>query len=66
MIHTLDIFRQLRRLPADQRGQDFVEYALMVAFVTTMAAVVLTFDFTPSLSIIWARVNGVLRSIGGA
>lgn len=58
--------RELRRLAKDRQGQDFVEYALMLAFVGTLAGIIITYDYAPSLSAIWARVNGVLHTIGGA
>lgn len=65
-----NILTQLRseaaRLAKDDSGQDFVEYALVTAFVVSMAVVIVGYDFTPSISSIWARINGVLHTAGGA
>ncbi len=57
---------QLRRLRSDNRGQDLIEYAMLAAFVTTVAAVVFNVDLLPPLTTLWERVNRVLHSIGGA
>ena len=44
----------------DERGQDFVEYALMAGFVALMGAAVIPVVVTPHLSGIMSRVNNVL------
>ena len=44
----------------DERGQDFVEYALMAGFVALIAGAVIPVVITPHLSGIWSKVNNVL------
>ena len=44
----------------DERGQDFIEYALMAGFVGLMGAAIIPIVIVPPLSSIWSRVQTVL------
>lgn len=59
------LLQQFRRLAGDERGQDFLEYALMTAFVGSMATVIVGFDLIGHLAPIWVKVKLVLQSVGG-
>jgi Flp pilus assembly pilin Flp len=52
--------RWARRLAADQRGQDMIEYALVAALVVVMVASGLAPWVGPTLSQIFSRVGSVL------
>jgi Flp pilus assembly pilin Flp len=55
------------KLWQDQRGQDFVEYALLAAFVTTSLGVVMPGWIFPSLTHIFSGVVSSLAvSSGGS
>ena len=54
------ILSRLRRLIADTRAQDLVEYALLIAFLAFAAAATLP-DVTKDLSKIYNKVDKVVR-----
>lgn len=49
----------LRRLGADDRGQDLIEYALLAGFVAVAAGAIMP-PVANSISIIFSKVNSVL------
>lgn len=46
----------IRQFVYDERGQDLVEYTLLIAFVTIMSAVLLTVNHE-AISSIWSRTE---------
>ena len=50
------------RLYRDLRGQDMIEYALMVAFIAVASAAVLP-SATPSISTVLSKVGSVLTVV---
>lgn len=54
------------RLGKDRRGQDVLEYALMVSFLALVAYGFLPQGYAPALSTVWSKVNNVLHTIGNA
>ena len=54
-----DLRLLLRRLGADDRGQDLIEYALLAGFVAVAAGAIMP-PVANSISIIFSKVNSVL------
>ena len=54
--------KRLRVLVQDQRGQDLIEYALLVGFMVIAIYVVLPNDLMPSVSKIFSRIVVVFSS----
>jgi len=50
----------------DERGQDFVEYALMAALVATGTGILMPASIIPAMSMMYSRVNCVLSTVGGS
>jgi Flp pilus assembly pilin Flp len=44
----------------DERGQDFIEYALLAGFVGLMGAAIIPIVITPPISSLWSKVQSVL------
>lgn len=59
------MMRWIGRFLRDQRGQDMLEYSLMVAFMTVAGGAVLI-PLTPSVSSLVSKVVSVLVHLGGA
>lgn len=61
------ILARLAALPRDTRGQDFIEYSLLAAFVATMGYALLPFFFDTAGPIrhIWGRITETLVRFGG-
>ena len=57
---------RLKRLAGNTDGQDFIEYALMAAFVTTVGAVVIPYNFGPAMNSIFNRLYTLLLTLGHA
>ncbi|MBI4911070.1 MAG: hypothetical protein HY820_46100 [Acidobacteria bacterium] len=51
------------RLKNDQRGQDMMEYALLLVLVSFIIYGWLPGQYTPALSNIWQRVKDVMCSL---
>lgn len=58
-------FWELVRLRKERRGQDLIEYALLLAAVAILVAGVLPANYTSSLSHIWGRVRTVMSTLTG-
>ncbi|MDX1984798.1 MAG: hypothetical protein SFV51_31280 [Bryobacteraceae bacterium] len=56
----------IRRLWRDRRGQDLIEYSMLVASVALLVYGALPSQYSSSLSHIWSKVNDSLRAMGGA
>jgi Flp pilus assembly pilin Flp len=52
---------QLRRLAAETRGQDLIEYALMAGFVAVAAGAIMP-NVASSISTIFSQVSSVLTT----
>ncbi|MBL8174737.1 MAG: hypothetical protein JNK48_08705 [Bryobacterales bacterium] len=61
--HRLKLFR---RLAADEGGQDFVEYALLVSFILVLAYGVFPVIVGGPMRTIWERVSNVITTLTGA
>ncbi len=55
-----------KALRPDRQGQDLIEYALMAASISLIAAGIFPSVYTPSMSNIWSKVGCVLSVIGGS
>jgi Flp pilus assembly pilin Flp len=55
-----------KALRQDRQGQDLIEYALMAASISLIAAGIFPSVYTPSMSTIWSKVGCVLSVIGGS
>ena len=47
------------RIWSDQRGQDFIEYALLAAFVTVSAVAVMP-GVASNIEIVFSKVNSIM------
>jgi Flp pilus assembly pilin Flp len=56
-----NIVNHLRRLAAETRGQDLIEYALMAGFVAVAAGAIMP-NVASSISTIFSQVSSVLSS----
>lgn len=54
--------QMLRALLRDERGQDLIEYALLVGFMVIAIYVVLPNDLMPTVSKIFSRIVGIFVS----
>lgn len=54
--------KMLRALWRDERGQDLIEYALLVGFMVIAIYVVLPNDLMPTVSKIFSRIVGIFAS----
>lgn len=52
----------LRALRQDERGQDLIEYALLVGFMVIAIYVVLPNDLMPTVSKIFSRIVAIFSS----
>jgi Flp pilus assembly pilin Flp len=50
----------LKRLWTDQRGQDFIEYALLAAALVIVVAGFLPQDIMPSVSSIFSKISSTM------
>jgi pilus assembly protein Flp/PilA len=55
--------RFVRRLARDTQGQDLIEYALLLGFVTIAAWAFFPEDIIPSVSAIFAKFNGYMSQV---
>lgn len=62
--HRLKLFR--RRLIADESGQDFIEYALLGAFLVVIVYGVFPVVVGGPMRTIWERVSNVITTLTGA
>ena len=58
----LNAERMLRALLRDERGQDLIEYALLVGFMVIAIYVVLPNDLMPTVSKIFSRIVTIFAS----
>ncbi|MCC6362087.1 MAG: hypothetical protein IT165_01105 [Bryobacterales bacterium] len=65
LLRLRPLLRTLRQLRSDQRGQDMVEYSVLVLMVTFVAYGWLPTHYAPSLSHIWGRVASVMYTLTG-
>jgi pilus assembly protein Flp/PilA len=56
-----NIVNRLRRLAAETRGQDLIEYALMAGFVAVAAGAIMP-NVASSISTIFSQVSSVLTT----
>lgn len=54
----------LKNFVRDERGQDLVEYTLLLAFVA-LASAALFINASGSISTIWGKTNDVLNNAAG-
>ena len=54
--------QMLRALLRDERGQDLIEYALLVGFMVIAIYVVLPNDLMPTVSRIFSRIVSIFAS----
>jgi Flp pilus assembly pilin Flp len=59
------IKQELHQLRREERGQDLIEYALLLGFVTIAATAFFPTDIAPSISSIFERVVNFLNSSPG-
>jgi len=50
---------------AEQKGQDIIEYAVMVALVAVVGAIIFT-SISGDLNVIWQKVEEVVNKAAGA
>ncbi len=60
--HNLTVGKRMRILLQDERGQDLIEYALLVGFMVIAIYVVLPNDLMPTVSKIFSRIVVVFAS----
>jgi Flp pilus assembly pilin Flp len=69
-LHTLDTAQRRALKPQtlrrDQRGQDLIEYALLLGFMVIAVFVILPNDLMPAVSSVFSRVVSSLVVLGGA
>ncbi|MCC6344286.1 MAG: hypothetical protein IT166_18950 [Bryobacterales bacterium] len=65
LLRLRPLLRALHRLRDDQRGQDMVEYSVLVLMVTFVVYGWLPTSYAPSLSAIWGRVASVMYTLTG-
>jgi Flp pilus assembly pilin Flp len=58
--------KRLLALWRDERGQDFIEYALIVALVATGTGIMIPLSIIPAISNVYSRINFYLLTVGGA
>lgn len=58
-------WRQIKRLWKDRRGQDLVEYAMLVAMISLLTYSWLPQGYASSLSKVWAKVRSVMTVLTG-
>ena len=56
------LYHWLKKLHADHRGQDFIEYALMAGMVTLAVTSTLAPWVAPSISTIFSKVQSSLNA----
>lgn len=61
-LHTLAVGKRIRAVVQDERGQDLIEYALLVGFMVIAIYVVLPNDLMPTVSKIFSRIVVVFSS----
>lgn len=64
LINKSAVFR--RRLIADEAGQDFIEYALLGAFLVVLVYGVFPVVVGGPMRTIWERVSNVITTLTGA
>jgi Flp pilus assembly pilin Flp len=57
--NQLTLGKLLRAILKDERGQDLIEYALLVGFMVIAIYVVLPNDLMPTVSKIFSRIVGI-------
>ena len=62
MTRVATVHQWAKRLQADQRGQDLIEYALVAALVVVAVVSGLAPWVTPAISDIFSKVGSVLDS----
>ncbi len=55
------LYLTLERLASDERGQDLIEYALLVGLIATATAAGMP-NFTPAFSTIFNRIASVVTN----
>jgi Flp pilus assembly pilin Flp len=65
LLRLWPLLRALHRLRHDQRGQDMVEYSVLILMVTFVVYGWLPTTYAPSLSTIWGRVASVMVTLTG-
>jgi len=50
------------RIKRDHRGQDLIEYALMVSFLSVAVAAIFPRSLSPNVSTIFSKVSALLAS----
>jgi Flp pilus assembly pilin Flp len=63
---TYRLKRFQRRLSADESGQDFIEYALLGAFLVVIVYGVFPVVVGGPMRTIWERVSNVITTLTGA
>ncbi len=56
----MTIFNILRKLHADTRGQDLIEYSLVVGFVAVAVGATFPTTLGPAISIIFSKLHAVV------
>ncbi len=60
--NKLSAGEMLRAILRDERGQDLIEYALLVGFMVIAIYVVLPNDLMPTVSKIFSRIVGIFTT----
>ena len=63
---TIKLYVWAKRLQADVRGQDLIEYALMTGMVTLAVTSTLAPWVAPSISTIFSKLQSSLTAAGGS
>ncbi len=56
----MTIIKMLRKLQRDERGQDLIEYAMIVGFVAVAVGATFPATLAPALSTIFSKLDGVV------
>lgn len=53
------------RMSRDERGQDLIEYALLMGFMVIAVYVILPSDLMPAVSHVYSKLLNVAKNFGG-
>jgi Flp pilus assembly pilin Flp len=59
-----DLYNWAKRLKSDNRGQDMIEYALLVGFVAVLIGAMFPQTIAPAVSTIFSEAQSTLTNAG--